>query len=545
MRLRRVLACVAVTFGFIGAALGISSLAGAVILPTPTFDYLSVFAEGPSTGTSTFGSPPSVVYELAGSYVSVDAYFNGFPGQGTVTYSVYSDAQCQDSAHAPINVGIFGGPGPMPAPFPPTPAVVLNTPGNYYWQATMVGPADVDYPSGVNVTGPCGLNGGPSEVVVNPTLTALAIGTTATVTWTGIIGGPTELARDGNDSTGAGPWNSGQLTNQPADGSFTFEHLIPGDTYDFSLFTNPAFEFEKPLVVEATIPAAAPPSPPVVTPPPSPTPPAPPVVTSPTTTTGHGYWLVGSDGGIFTFGSAQFYGSTGALRLNRPIVGITPTTDRGGYWLDASDGGIFSFGNAGFFGSIPGLGIAPAGSGLPRSLSAPIVGMVPTADGHGYFMVGADGGVFTFGDAHFEGSCPAIGGCSGGPAVSVIPDSTGNGYWLVTVGGGVTPFGDAPDLGSVAAAPVVSAARSFDGGGYYLLYSNGVVYAFGDAVNYGSASGEVGGSNPAATIFTTADGGGYWIVSSNGSVVTEGDAPYDGGANSLHLNGSIIAGTGW
>ena len=27
----------------------------------------------------------------------------------------------------------------------------------------------------------------------------------------------------------------------------------------------------------------------------------------------HGYWLVGSDGGIFTFGAAPFYGSTGAL----------------------------------------------------------------------------------------------------------------------------------------------------------------------------------------------------------------------------------------
>ena len=64
-------------------------------------------------------------------------------------------------------------------------------------------------------------------------------------------------------------------------------------------------------------------------------------------------------------------------------------------------------------------------------------------------------------------------------------------------------------------------------------------------MNYGNATGEVGGYNPATTIFTTADGGGYWIVSANGSVITEGDAPYEGGANSLHLNGAIIAGTGW
>ena len=57
--------------------------------------------------------------------------------------------------------------------------------------------------------------------------------------------------------------------------------------------------------------------------------------------------------------------------------------------------------------------------------------MVPTFTGTGYFMVASDGGVFAFGDARFEGSCPGIGGCAG-PAVAVMPDHTGNGYWLVT-----------------------------------------------------------------------------------------------------------------
>ena len=36
---------------------------------------------------------------------------------------------------------------------------------------------------------------------------------------------------------------------------------------------------------------------------------------------GGGYWLVASDGGIFAFGDAGFFGSTGGIRLNRPIVG--------------------------------------------------------------------------------------------------------------------------------------------------------------------------------------------------------------------------------
>ena len=64
------------------------------------------------------------------------------------------------------------------------------------------------------------------------------------------------------------------------------------------------------------------------------------------TPNGQGYWLSASDGGIFTYGDAEFYGSTGAIHLNRPIVGMAPTPDGGGYWLVASDGGIFTFGDA-------------------------------------------------------------------------------------------------------------------------------------------------------------------------------------------------------
>ncbi|MGH9302245.1 MAG: hypothetical protein ACRD0E_10215, partial [Acidimicrobiales bacterium] len=55
-----------------------------------------------------------------------------------------------------------------------------------------------------------------------------------------------------------------------------------------------------------------------------------------------GYHLVASDGGIFSFGDAGFFGSTGNIHLNQPIVGIASTPDGGGYWLVASDGGIFS-----------------------------------------------------------------------------------------------------------------------------------------------------------------------------------------------------------
>ncbi len=277
----------------------------------------------------------------------------------------------------------------------------------------------------------------------------------------------------------------------------------------------------------------------------TPTPTPPPVITSPSTSS-HGYWLAGSDGGIFSFGSAQFYGSTGSLVLQRPVVGITPTANDAGYWLVASDGGIFTFGNAAYYGSIPGLGFAPAGSSSPKRLNAPIVGMVPSAGGGGYFMVASDGGVFTFGDAKFEGSCPGIGGCSGA-AVAVMPDSTGNGYWLVTATGHVYTFGDAPYFGAPGpqGSPVTSAVRTTDGGGYWILLANGTVYAYGDAADLGGPVGAVTGADPATAIFTTSDGGGYWVASANGSVFTFGDAPYEGGEAGVHLSGSIIAATGW
>ena len=272
-------------------------------------------------------------------------------------------------------------------------------------------------------------------------------------------------------------------------------------------------------------------------PPPPPPPPPPP---------SHGYWLVGSDGGIFNFGSSQFHGSTGSLHLQRPVVGITPTTDRGGYWLVASDGGIFAFGDAGFHGSIPGTGLHPAGSGLPNSLNAPIVGMVPSTDGNGYFMVASDGGVFAFGDARFEGSCPGIGGCNGA-AVAVVPDATGNGYWVVTSTGAVYTFGDATNFGVPGPqnSAITSAVATSNGQGYWILDGAGQVFPFGSATGMGSLPpGSAGGLDPASAIFDTSDGGGYWVVTALGRVSNFGDAPNDGDMSGTHLNGPIIAASG-
>ena len=188
-----------------------------------------------------------------------------------------------------------------------------------------------------------------------------------------------------------------------------------------------------------------------------------------------GYWLVASDGGIFAFGDAGFHGSTGAIRLNKPIVGMAPTATGNGYWLVASDGGIFAFGDAGFFGS----------TGAIR-LNQPIVGMAPTATGNGYWLVASDGGIFNFGDAGYHGSGAERG--ADGRVVAMAPTRTGKGYWQATTAGQVLAFGDAPDLGSTERLnlPIVGLAPTPGGAGYWLVASDGGVFSFGDAGFFGS-----------------------------------------------------------
>src|SRR5436190_24021687 len=108
------------------------------------------------------------------------------------------------------------------------------------------------------------------------------------------------------------------------------------------------------------------------------------------TPNGQGYWICATDGGVFSFGDASFYGSMGGQTLNKPVVGMGARPQGDGYWLVASDGGIFSFGNAGFHGSMGG-----------QPLNYPIVGMAVTQSGNGYWMLAKDGGIFSFGDAAF------------------------------------------------------------------------------------------------------------------------------------------------
>jgi hypothetical protein len=244
-----------------------------------------------------------------------------------------------------------------------------------------------------------------------------------------------------------------------------------------------------------------------------------------------GYWLAASDGGIFTYGDAGFFGSTGDIKLNRPIITMAATPTKQGYWLAAGDGGIFSFGDAGFFGSTGDI-----------ALNKPIVGMVPTRSGQGYWMVASDGGVFTFGDAAFLGSTGDINLNS--PIVGMATTATGEGYWLVAADGGIFAFGDAGFFGSTGDIklnkPIVGMAAVPNGAGYWLVATDGGIFSFGKATFFGS-TGDINLNSPIVAMTASATGQGYLFTAADGGVFAFGDAPYLGAAAELgKLNRPVV-----
>jgi len=250
-----------------------------------------------------------------------------------------------------------------------------------------------------------------------------------------------------------------------------------------------------------------------------------PAVTLPFSSTS-GYWTVATDGGIFAFGNAGFYGSEGGHPLNKPIVGMAATPDGRGYWLVASDGGIFSFGDAGFHGSTGNI-----------VLNKPIVGMAATPDGAGYWLVASDGGVFSFGSAAFHGS--EGGHALNRPIVGMAATPDGRGYWLVASDGGIFTFGDAGFHGStgniVLNKPIVGMAAAADSAGYWLVASDGGIFTFGSAVFHGSEGGHPL-NQPIVGMAATPDGGGYWLDASDGGIFTFGDAGFSGSVGGQPLN---------
>ncbi len=240
------------------------------------------------------------------------------------------------------------------------------------------------------------------------------------------------------------------------------------------------------------------------------------VVGSAALSNGAGYYEVDAAGDVANFGAATCFGAMTGTPLNKPIVGMAVDPATGGYWLVATDGGIFSF-NAPFFGSTGNI-----------ALNKPIVGMAPTPSGGGYWMVASDGGVFTFGNNQFFGSTGNI--LLNKPVVGMAVDAATGGYWLVATDGGIFSF-NAPFFGSTGAIrlnqPVVGMAAAADGSGYRLVATDGGVFCFNQPF-FGS-TGNIRLNLPVIAGLNDNATGGYWLTASDGGVFSF-NAPFLGSA---------------
>jgi photosystem II stability/assembly factor-like uncharacterized protein len=249
-----------------------------------------------------------------------------------------------------------------------------------------------------------------------------------------------------------------------------------------------------------------------------------------TTATGsNGYRMVAADGGIFTFGARQFWGSTGDIVLNKPIVGgATDTSDYEGYWIVASDGGVFTF-SAEFYGSAVG------------QIDSPAVEIEPTPTGHGYWIVTAKGKVLPYGDAKFLGDMSSKG--LNQPIIGMSVTATGQGYWLVGQDGGIFSFGDAQFFGSTGDmklnAPVIDLAPTPDNQGYFLVAKDGGVFTFGSAVFKGS-TGDMKLNAPVIAMLVSPNGAGYWLAATDGGIFTFGSVPFLGSMGGTKLNSPVL-----
>ena len=159
---------------------------------------------------------------------------------------------------------------------------------------------------------------------------------------------------------------------------------------------------------------------------------------SASTPDGKGYWLVASDGGVFSFGDAQFYGSMGGKHLNKPVVGMAETAGGLGYWLVGQDGGVFTFGNAGFF-----------GSGADNMNAEPVSAITASPSGKGYWLVASDGYISSYGDAAHHGSLSLPSATSSAvAAVALAPG--GEGFLFAQSDGSMRSSGTAQIFGSAA-----------------------------------------------------------------------------------------------
>ena len=204
------------------------------------------------------------------------------------------------------------------------------------------------------------------------------------------------------------------------------------------------------------------------------------------TADGNGYWLAGADGGVFSYGDAKFFGSIAPAaeqadrghRDHRRRQRVLADRRRRRRLHLRRRGGAVEQPTAGHEAQRPRRRRGPAlgtwssppgtaacspsaappyhGSTGDGRLNKPVVGIVSTADGNGYWLIGADGGVFAFGDAAAPSSNPLPGMKLNAPVVGAARAGA-SGLELTAGDGGVFALGGAPYLGSMAGHSLAAA----------------------------------------------------------------------------------------
>jgi hypothetical protein len=219
-----------------------------------------------------------------------------------------------------------------------------------------------------------------------------------------------------------------------------------------------------------------------------------------------------------------------------PAGGSTAAaTARSGYWMLGADGHVYAFGDASNHGNAP---LTPGAAGGIREAAADIEA---TPSGNGYWVVDGAGHVFAHGDAPHLGGVDSLRLAPGEWVTSLSATPSGRGYWVFTTRGLVIAFGDARHLGDMGGAvlkePVVDSVRTPSGRGYYMVASDGGIFAFGDARFFGSMGDKVLNA-PVQSLVPDPDGTGYWLVAADGGVFAF-DAPFRGSMGGTRLNAPV------
>jgi hypothetical protein len=250
-----------------------------------------------------------------------------------------------------------------------------------------------------------------------------------------------------------------------------------------------------------------------------------------------GYRVASAAGSVLGFGVAPWCGSLAGVPVTSPVIGIASMPSGGGYWLATADGGVYAFGAARLY---PGKNGLPAlGSMAGQPLPGRIVAIVSSRDGRGYMLAGADGSVYSFGDAPYLGSMAGV--PLNKPIVGMAIDPRTGGYWLVASDGGIFSF-RSHFYGSTGSLrlkkPIIGMEVDPSTGGYLLVASDGGVFAF-RAHFYGS-TGAMRLLNPIVGLAPDPTAGGYWMVGLGGRIYSF-HAPYYGSVRSGQIHTPVVA----